>query len=455
MGRRGRESRPGALGIAAAIILTIAAGRAAEATTDLDQFGFGARPIAMGGAFTALASDFTATYYNPAGLTSSRSTASGLGFSYADHNLEFSSESGTFDEDVERVEDLSAFTLGVSSTFGKPGTFLSRIGLGSGLFLPTRQIVGAEGETPPGEPDFFFYGNRYSKISILPAAAFKILDDDFGGQFLSIGAGAILLADLDGKFKFNVGSSPSSSVEVEQELGYDAAPTVGIHYWPVWWLSFGLAYRGELSLKADIDTIIDLDNDPNNAPDFVLKLETVQLFVPDQVQGGFAVDPVEWLTVAVDVTWKRWSSFKDPFITIDPGVTQVDPDFDDTFTPRLGVEAEVLDGFTARFGYYYQPTPVPEQDGETTIVDNDKHVVSFGAGYAYWTTEEELARDEGGEIVATDRDVNPFTIDVFLQWHSFVDQDFDKEDPADPAVGVGFDSGGSILNLGFTATFKF
>ena len=100
--------------IAIALLTTALAtsGGVAQAE-DFEEFGFGARAQGMGGAMTALASDSTATYYNPGGLILSRHINLNLGFSFADYALKFDSAGGgPGDAAGERIPDLSALTLG-------------------------------------------------------------------------------------------------------------------------------------------------------------------------------------------------------------------------------------------------------------------------------------------------------------------------------------------------------
>lgn len=436
-----------------ALFAAVALIAAPAAASDLDQFGFGARPISMGGAFTALATDFTAAYYNPAGLAISGGKDVGAGFSYAGYMLHFKGDDGRFDRSTERQQPLSAFTLGVAGSLDADReSFFNRIALGLGLFFPARQIVGAEAQTGPGRPEFFLYGARRDKVGILPAVALRILPIGGIDQTLAIGAGATILADINGDFTFNLATAPASSVSTKLKLTYDVAPNVGIFWWPADWLSLGATYRGALGLKAQFDVVIDLDGD--GVSDFPLDLEAITLYQPQQVAVGFAVDPAPWLTLALDVTWYNWSKFEDPFITIEPIVGQTDPNFKDIFVPRVGIELEPLGGLALRAGYFYEPSPVPKQDGKTTLVDNDKHVISFGVGWTYVTTEDRYRREEE-EVKVEKVEARPFSIDLFFQWHHFVEQKVEKDDPSTSPVGASFRAGGDIFNGGFQVTLRF
>src|SRR5687767_10708176 len=52
-----------------------------------DTYGFGSRATAMGGAVSADATDFSAAYYNPAGLVGATGVSVSVGYLYAANNL--------------------------------------------------------------------------------------------------------------------------------------------------------------------------------------------------------------------------------------------------------------------------------------------------------------------------------------------------------------------------------
>ena len=56
----------------------------AQTSQFLDEFGASCKSIAMGQAFTAVADDFSAAYYNPAGLTQVKNPNSQAGASDAE-----------------------------------------------------------------------------------------------------------------------------------------------------------------------------------------------------------------------------------------------------------------------------------------------------------------------------------------------------------------------------------
>jgi long-chain fatty acid transport protein len=454
-----RMLRPRTLVLGA--LLVLATGAAARAN-DLDEFGFGARPGAMASAYTALAGDWTAPYYNPAGVAVCRSLSLGIGYSYASYDVKFKSQvGGDQDRQASRVDPLSAVSGGMASTLGPPDTLMNRIGVGFALFFPTRHTLAVDWESSPGEPQYFLYGPRQDRMMMLPAAAFRIpLPGLEPEQTLAVGVGGNILVNVRGTQTFDLGTSTPSAVRTTVEANYDIAPNAGLYYIPADWLSFGVCYRGELSLGSKIGVDIDLAG--NGTAAFPLDLEAVSFFQPQQVQGGFAVDPAEGLTLALDVTWKNWSAFHDPFLTIGTIIGQTDPHFRDTVTPRLGAEYEVTRGLAIRGGYHFQPSPIPDQKGPTNLVDLDEHVFSLGLGWTYWTTraieEKKDGRSSGlrpAEEAPHEEPYRPISIDAFFQWHHLAGVRVEKDDPASSGgAGAFYEASGEVFDVGITLTVR-
>jgi long-chain fatty acid transport protein len=418
------------LTISAAILLSAPS---LASASDLDQFGIGARPISLGGAFTALATNWTAPYYNPAGLALVKAPTMGGGYSYADYNLELDTESGNgqLEHDAERAGPLSAFWGGFATRLSlDPASVLSRIGVGLAAFIPARHTLTQDVETAPGEPRFFLYGHGRDRLCMLPAIGIRLpLGPLEATQTLAIGAGVNVLYNTKGEQVFNLGGTTGSAVSARLHTDYNVAPHVGVYYWPIEWLSLGLTWRGEISSGSHVNVVIDLTGGGTSA--VPLDLKWVTLFQPHQVQLGMAVDPTEALTISLDLTWNGWSGFEDPFVTVGTLVAQTDPRFRDTIVPRLGVEWEVAPDAAVRFGYFFEPSPIPDQKGATNLIDLDKHVLSLGLGYTYET----------------------LAFDAFIQWHHLMPEKVRKDDPANSGgVGASYEASGEVFNFGLGIT---
>lgn len=439
------RSRSAAAALCASLLF-LSAARA----DNFEEFGFGARAQGMAGASTALASDYAATYYNPGGLIFSRHLNLSFGFSFADYALDFdSARGGDLDDRARRIPDLSAITLGVSSTI--PFDIPDRFAFGLGVFLPTRGLIDVEARSPSAEPEWFRYGSRHDRVHILPAFALKVTD------WLSLGAGASIFVDAAGGTTLSAGISTPIQPDFKLKLEPDAAPVLGLMLAPSDWLSFGLTYRGELSFKLDFPALAVVQGIA-----IPLDLETITFFTPQQLQLGAAVNVTDRLLLAFDLLWCNWAAYDDIYLVVSSDVaqtpTRVKSDLRDTFSPRLGAELVANDWLLLRAGYAYRTSAVPDQDGEpTNLVDGDKHTFTLGAGFA-WGRAPERVSDEasagGGKAQNLDeltRDAS-YDLDVFFQLHYHPTVEANK--PASDPVGD-WEAGGFIMNLGFAFTARF
>lgn len=433
----------------AVLLLTSAA--ATARADNMEEFGFGPRAQAMGGAYTALASDYTATYYNPGGLIYSRHLNLSFGFTFADHFMEFDSQRGgsEVDSDAERIPDLSVITLGASKTI--PLDIPDRLAFGLGLFLPTRGLVNVEAKAPSAEPEWFRYGERHDRIHILLGAAVKVTD------WLHLGLGAQIFVDAAGGTTISAGLGTPVQPEFRLKLKPDAAPVVGVLLAPTDWLSFGLTYRGEISFKLDFPALAQVQS--INIP---LDLETITFFTPHQVQLGVALNAGERTLLTFDLLWVNWSAYDDPFLVVTSSVAGVPQrtrvDFRDVVSPRLGVEYVASDLLSLRGGYAYRTTAVPDQDDEpTNFVDTDRHSFTTGVGFAFGRAPErpsDEAQAAGGDAQTLEELTKnaSYDLDLFVQVHWLPEVTADK--PATDPVGD-WEASGVILNFGFSFTTRF
>jgi long-subunit fatty acid transport protein len=126
---------------------------------------------------------------------------------------------------------------------------------------------------------------------------------------------------------------------------------------------------------------------------------STDLFQPWQLTFGMAVRPTRRALVTFDLTYARWSEFPvaaanltlsldigqfNPNVHLPPPRSYPASGFRDIVIPRVGLEWRVHDGervgVDARGGYSYEPSPVPEQFGESNLADSDKHTFACGVG---------------------------------------------------------------------------
>jgi hypothetical protein len=141
-----------------------------------------------------------------------------------------------------------------------------------------------------------------------------------------------------------------------------------------------------------------------------LTVAGVAQFDPEQVSFEASFRPVHWLLLAAGATWKRWSRFGNPieYTAVPEGYPpQPVPDFDDTWTVRIGGEMELCAGpvhFEPRLGLSFEPTPTGEQKDFHNYLDNDRVITAVGLGVEWESIHLGLA----------------------LQWQHLLDRRHDK-----------------------------
>lgn len=419
---------------------------------NLEEFGLGPRAQAMGGAFTALASDGTAAYYNPAGLILSRHINLTVGFSYADFSMSFSSENGgsAVDDEATRVPPLSALTIGVSTTF--PLDEPDRLGFGLAIFLPTRGIIDLEAKAESTQPEWFIYGKRHNRLQLIPALGVKVTD------WASVGLGLPLVLSADGRTRIEGGLTTPVETTLDLTLEPAFGAIASLMFTPASWISVGITYRSEMEMRVEFPALAVLEGIPLD-----IVLESVQYFSPHQVQAGVAINLSDDLLVTLDAAWVNWSAYDTVFLEVTSTSATVilhpDVELRDVFSVKLGGEFATTDWLMLRAGYSFRTSAVQDQGDEpTNLIDSPKHMISVGFGLAFGQEPEDITekakeKKKGrSQTIGEALEDASFDFDFFLQYHIHSQVTADKA-PGDP-VGD-WEASGGVLNVGFTITARF
>lgn len=331
-----------------------------------DMFGVGSRSKAMGGAGVAAANDYSATFYNPALLTTCNNSSVELGYNGIISELWNSTESESRQLDVKNNVSIGScihlplrFTLGVFATLNP---------------VKLAQIEMLHG-APTKDPIFPLYRDGLGLPTANTSLAFKIFDN------LSIGVGLSITieADIAGKSTLNgVVTGVSLDIDVMANVLPKWSYIVGLYYAPVEDLALAITYRSSNQTKYAID--VDVANGTSIVPDSYIpkvQLDGTFSFSPEQIAFGVAYSPIESLTLSSDVTWYHFAQYQGPFLLEHEGV-----DFRSIFVPRVGLEWIYEKTFAVRAGYGYRPSPAPTPTREElNLLDGPVHTVSLGLGY--------------------------------------------------------------------------
>jgi len=317
----------------------------ASATADanpLDVYGFGPRAVGMGGGFTGLADDYSALYYNVAGLAWVDRPQFAVGMMVAHPTLGLNLEPAPgatqrqahdlralADRKID-VDDAVGFTIGLAYPFN------DYLHFGVGVYLPQGLVI----RLRPYDshiPTFVMHENKSRRIVTLVGGSLEPISG------FALGAGVELLADSHGVFTFPIHATndnlsldpdqPSAKpLDVDATLNLDfpltATPFAGVMVRPLEWLRFGAAYRGSFQwnvrIGADIGIFvqnyrINLADLSNFAPGLLPIKTTLELYAPalgsrplrvpvelGSLEGSIVVNAMVPVNVLIDVTdhWK-------------------------------------------------------------------------------------------------------------------------------------------------------
>lgn len=444
-----------------AVLATAMAAPAAHANP-LDYFGFGARGPGMGNALVALADDFSANYYNPAGLATRSALQLQLGYTYVDPTLE-----------------LNGADLGVDGVRGFQGGLVipgdawgHRVAFSLGLYLPDERITRLRA-LPEAQPRFVLYDNNPQRLVLTTSLAFEVLVDT-----LYLGAGLTYLSDTEGRLnvagQVDLREAGGTTLQSGVDVDFVAAryPSFGLLFKPHPSLRIGLAYREQFDLLIDLGVIVNgdivIDGASENPVPVVedARLEVVSqnsnLFSPRQVILGLAWSHLTpgtahpcW-TISAELGWYQWSGFvtQTAFLTteldagtlpisIPPNPAPLDPDFSDVLVPRVGAEVFVLDSkhveLFARAGAFWEPTPAKAQTGLTNFADGDK--IGFGLGLT-------VGFKELGALLE-----RPLYLDLAMSYIAMPERTHRKIDPSDPTGS--YVSSGHFIGLSTSLRVEF
>jgi hypothetical protein len=446
----------------------------AWANTPEDVYGVSARTNAMGGAGTALPGDYAATQYNPAGLAYCRDDLVALDASVIVHNLGFADNRASGTPLVPKANrDQGRFMLG--ACLALPFDFT--LGMTLGVGYPGSVTV--DQQTANEQPSYVMYGIAHEQASFGVGLGWR------AAPWLSLGIGMSALVNSQLPVNATIpvtvpdpnhpGMNEPVAFSVALGVGGSIAPRFGILIEPLERLRVGLAYRGSLYHNLQIDT--DLKVETVLVDVLVpLHLDSLSWFSPSQASFGLSGEPAEPLTVTADVTWYHWGALADntyPFVNIystgkpgSPGEALVfptveHPGWQDVVALRAGGELRVLeDRIVVRAGVGYRGAAVANPDASNVnLLDGPVVTVTGGIG-AYFGRRApppgRLPEPNRPKKRVGSYDIPDFagSLEAFVRLDSMGTQTVRHAhtDASDPVPEKDYEFGGSVLQLGMTAT---
>jgi long-chain fatty acid transport protein len=341
-------------------------------TTDIFAGGFqlnirGAKAVAMGGAFTAIADDPSAVYWNAAGLSflqgtnimlSSHLVAPQTSFRGVSPQVDrYRSENRVFFPThlfvSHSINDQWSVGLGFTQPFGLgttwdedwPGKYLAiETGLTTYVISP---VVSFKPFKTLSVSAGFLYGFATVKITRKSPLSSLFADDAF--------------VELEGSDKF--------------AYGFNA----GLMFRPTDFISIGATYSSEMEYEFDgTATTMAPSQFASQVPSGNI---TATLTTPQNIAAGIAVDITKELKLSAEYQYIGWSSYDTLAVNFE------DNAFTDIASPRLynnsyilrfGVYYRLNEQVGLMGGFYFDNMPVDPENLNPSLADSDR--LGFSAG---------------------------------------------------------------------------
>jgi long-chain fatty acid transport protein len=352
----------------------------------------GARGMGLGGAYTALAGDPSAVYYNAAGLSFLRGTQLYAGGMFVSPNTTFTGADPTPGVGItERAND---------GWLMPPSVFLShqfseRLTLGAGVTLPYAA------RTQWAAPDeftgrFLAQSVDITAYSLTPTVAWRLADR------LAIGAGVDVRLSSFAMRRRIAALHPTTGELVDAAALRIDAPTdtsfgfnFGLLARPTESLSVGVRYRHRVGHEYDgtaefslLPTGVPALDDAAAAalPAGAVGVTTGIAF-PSSIAGGAAYAWNEWMFTG-DVEFAQWSALQQMVFDYEgyPDLREVlVQNYADSIAFRFGVERRLGTAFAARAGYSFEDSPAPASSLSPLLFDGDTHRFTGGGSWTRGT----------------------------------------------------------------------
>jgi len=363
----------------------------------LNLNGLGARAISMGGAFVGLADDYSAVFWNPAGIAHFKNKT--LGFSgdliMPSASYEFTVGSTTL---IDAQAKSNTFPSGIAAYY-HPIT--DKLVAGIGIFTPSG--LGAEWDGSdffipalfPAQTQPYKMKSLIGAVSIAPAVAYQISDAVSVGATLNINYGFFNLSRWGGGVYMEIPMPPLPpyiySVDFgqyeEESTGWGIGGTFGVLVNPSDMFSLGLTVR--TPTKVSMSGEASMSNFPALGIPESSEFDR-EVTYPMWIAGGAAFHPIEDLTLTLDAQYTQWSKldqleteFKDTIwksTMAGTAANVMELHWEDATQIRFGAEYW-LNKIAFRAGYYIDPAPAPDETMNVLIPSFDFTGITFGIGY--------------------------------------------------------------------------
>lgn len=369
--------------------------------------GLGPKALSMGGAFIGLADDWTAIYWNPAGLAQLKNKGIALSLTQPNSKVKDGNSVANPDQANMSIDQNDVFTRIPSAPYNEPTHFnkeevsmhLYNPGVGGytqlrdfiiagGIYVPISNKVDWDDTMKDLNTNADIYGAYKTSLYMLVTTISLAKEIKPG---LSVGGGINYLygkLTQDAKKNYTCPAIPALNYAFSSELdssGTGLEGIMGLMYKHSSELSIGMVYR--TGSKIDLDgsaktyhTLLGIDENSDY---------TQKVHHPTTYGIGIAYRPNPKLILTSDLARTDWTTmskdvdFKKEGLVVLQDISK-NLDWKVTNRFRVGGEYKLNDKILLHSGFSLDPAAVPDKGVSlTNLVDVNRKFITIGGGYNY------------------------------------------------------------------------
>jgi len=353
----------------------------------------GPKSLGMGGAYIGLANDYSAAYWNPAGISQLEGTQIAVFFTdivpSGTYKLTFPAAMGgaKVDAKTESNHYFSPNIMGYLPLLGG-----EKLTVGLGAYVPAG--LGAEWDGADlaafGAGAQFEWMSKIGVFNVSPAVAYQVCEKISVGAAVNIFYGMMDMkrpVDTFNMMTQQAGEDGIVDTQYEESgSGFGFGFAFGFLVKPINMLSLGLSFKTKNTVA--FEGTAEMTNMPKS--DY-----SRDLAWPTWIGAGIALTPLEKLTITADVQISQWSKTEDVITTEykdanwkaamgATGGDKMELKWDDATQIRVGAQYQLTEKFAFRAGYYHDPAPAPDETTNIIFPSITYDALTVGATYALW-----------------------------------------------------------------------
>lgn len=326
----------------------------------------GARALGMGGAFTGVANDASAVYWNGAGISFLKGTNIVFGASFIAPSSKF--RGVTPDVTEYRGKNLLFYPVHFFGTTQLSEKFSVGLGFTTPFGLGTEWDENWVGK-------YLAVETSLQTFTVTPIVSYKPVES------LAISAGFVysfanVLITRKNPLQPIFASDAFIHLEGDDMFAYGF--NAGLMFKPTKCISIGASYHSEVTYEFEGTAS---STGPDQVASSLPKGDiTAELTTPQNIAGGIAVDLSSKLKLSADFQYVGWSSYDTLAVTfVETNVVSASPRmYEDSYIIRLGGAYKANDQLTVLGGIYYDKNPVSNEYLNPSLPESDRIGLSLG-----------------------------------------------------------------------------